>query len=118
MSDTSESILGSVKAAIGIVPDYTFFDDQLIMHINTVFSELTQLGVGPEDGFEITGSDETWSSYLVGNKLLNQVKTLVVLKVRNMFDPPSSSFAIESANKIIDELVGRIKVAVDPERGA
>lgn len=88
------SILGSTKAMLGIVPEYTVFDDQLIMLINSQFSTLFQLGVGPEEGFEIEGEDETWKDYLEDNKLLKLVITFVHLNVRLMFDPPTNSLLL------------------------
>ena len=109
------SILGSTKAMLGIVPEYTVFDDQLIMLINSQFSTLFQLGVGPEDGFEIEGEDETWKDYLEDNKLLKLVITFVHLNVRLMFDPPTNSFAVDAIKKQIDEYTWRINVMVDPE---
>lgn len=109
------SILGSTKAMLGIVPEYEAFDDQLIMLINTQFSTLFQLGVGPDDGYEIDGYNETWSDYLNDNKLLSAVITFVQLNVRLMFDPPTNSFAVDAIKKQIDEYTWRINVMVDPE---
>lgn len=109
------SILGSTKAMLGIVPEYTVFDDQLIMLINSQFSTLFQLGVGPEEGFEIEGEDETWKDYLDDNKLLKLVITFVHLNVRLMFDPPTNSFAVDAIKKQIDEYIWRINVMVDPD---
>ena len=109
------SILGSTKAMLGIVPEYTVFDDQLIMLINSQFSTLFQLGVGPEEGFEIEGEDETWKDYLDDNKLLKLVITFVHLNVRLMFDPPTNSFAVDAIKKQIDEYTWRINVMVDPD---
>lgn len=108
------SILGSTKAMLGIVPEYTVFDDQLIMLINSQFSTLFQLGVGPEEGFEIEGEDETWKDYIDDNKLLKLVITFVHLNVRLMFDPPTNSFAVDAIKKQIDEYTWRINVMVDP----
>lgn len=110
-----ESILNSTKSMLGIVPEYTAFDDQLIMLINTQFSTLHQLGVGPDDGFEITGDTETWADYLSNNKLLNLVITYVHLNVRLLFDPPTNSFAVDAVRKAIDEYTWRINVFVDPK---
>jgi len=109
------SILGSTKVMLGIVPEYTAFDDQIIMLINTQFLTLFQLGVGPEDGYEIEGYDETWKDYLNDNKLLNLVITFVHLNVRLMFDPPTNSFAVDAIKKQIDEYTWRINILVDPE---
>lgn len=110
-----DSILGSTKAMLGIVPEYTAFDDQLIMLINTQFPTLYQLGVGSEEGFEIEGYDETWKDYLEDNKLLKVVITYVHLNVRLLFDAPTNSFAVEEIRKKIDEYAWRINVMVDPK---
>jgi len=112
----NESILDSVKKAIeGIRPEYTQFDPELVLHINTVFSVLTQIGVGPEEGFHITGSDETWEDYLGADDLtsLEMVKDYVVMRVGVMFDQTKTGAVIESANKIAAELEWRLNVAVD-----
>lgn len=110
-----DSILNSTKAMLGIVPEYSAFDNQLIMLINTQFSSLNQIGVGPDDGFEITGENETWGDYLDNNKLLNLVITFVHLNVRLLFDPPTNSFAVDAIQKAIDEYTWRINVFVDPK---
>ena len=109
-----ESILTSVKKMLGISEEYEHFDPDIIMHINTVLVILNQLGVGPAGGFRIEGEDAEWNDYLDDNMLLETVKTYIGLKVRLIFDPPQSSAAIESMNRLISELEWRISVTVDP----
>lgn len=109
-----ESILTSVKRSVGIVPECTDFDAELVMHINTVLTVLTQLGVGPAEGFSITGDTETWTDFVTDMKNLHSIKSYVGLKVRLLFDPPTSSAVVESINKLISELEWRINVTVDP----
>lgn len=109
-----ESILTSIKKLLGIAEEYDHFDPDIIMHINTVFVILTQLGVGPSGGFRIEGEDAEWSDYLADNMLLENVKSYMAMKVRLMFDPPQSSAVMESMNRIISELEWRISVTVDP----
>ncbi|WP_339619100.1 hypothetical protein [Eubacterium sp.] len=109
-----ESILTSVKKTLGITEDYTHFDIDLIMHINTAISILTQIGVGPPEGFLINGPDSKWSDWIPEDPLLSSVKSYVYLKVRLLFDPPSGSPAIESIKRLIDELEWRIHFSVDP----
>ena len=109
-----DSILTSVKKMLGITENYTHFDVDIIMHINSVFSILAQLGVGPETGYRITGSGEVWEDFLDDNPQLEMVKTYVFQKVRLMFDPPSASAAMEAANNLVAELEWRLNVAVDP----
>ena len=108
-----ESILTSIKKLLGISEDYTQFDSDLIMHINTVFLNLTQLGVGPEKGFSIQNANDAWSDFIDNNTQLQAVKSYMYLKVKLLFDPPLSSSVIESMNRMIAELEFRLNVAVD-----
>jgi hypothetical protein len=107
------SILTSVKKALGIEEEYTHFDPDIIMFINAVLMQLTQIGVGPDTGFVITGKDETWDTFLGGKTDIEAVKTFVCLKVKLMFDPPSSSFVLEAIERQLKELEWRINVQVD-----
>ena len=106
-----DSILTSIKKLLGIAEEYTQFDVDIIKHINTVFMILTQMGVGPPEGFSITGADETWDNFLSGSTNLEGVKTYVYMKVQLMFDPPTSSAKLDSANRIIGELEWRLNLA-------
>ena len=115
MSAVTESILDSTKAALGIVPTYDAFDNQLIMYINTAFSTLHQLGVGPDEGFFIEDNTATWTDFLNGKRLLNMVITYVHMSVRLMFDPPANSFATTATKEQMKELEWRINVQVDPD---
>lgn len=109
-----ESILTSIKKLLGMDEDYTAFDTDIIIHINSVFMILTQLGVGPPEGFSIEDSSSTWIEYTQDNRLIESVKTYIHLKVKLIFDPPSNSALIESMNKLVKELEFRLNVAVDP----
>lgn len=111
----NESILTSTKKVLGITEECTSFDTDLILHINSVLGILTQMGVGPEDGFSIQSKDETWSDF-IDNTGLEMVKSYVCLKTRLLFDPPSSSAVLESTNKMIAELEWRIHIHVDNGR--
>ena len=106
----SSSILTSTKKILGLDADYTAFDPDVIMHINTVFSTLNQLGVGAPEGFSIEDDTATWETYLIDTVMLNLVKQYVYLKVRIVFDPPQTSYLIESMNKQIEQLEWRISV--------
>ena len=108
-----ESILTSIKKLLGIEEDYVHFDADIIMHINSVLSILTQLGVGPSEGYSIKDANATWDEFITNPAKLELVKSYVYLKVRLMFDPPSSSSAIESTKQVISELEFRIIVAVE-----
>ncbi len=106
----TDSILNSTKKVLGISADYDPFDVDIIMHINSVFSTLNQLGIGPEFGFSISDAAATWDDFLGGDLRLNAVKTYMSLKVRLIFDPPATSFAIASIKELIQEHEWRLSV--------
>lgn len=108
-----ESILISIKKMLGITKEYDHFDNDLIMHINSVFMILTQLGIGPSSGFTITGEYETWDTFLPEGQNLEAVKSYMYMKVRLLFDPPSSSIVMECMNRMISELEWRLKVEAE-----
>lgn len=111
--DNTESILTSIKKLLGIAEEYTQFDTDIIIHINTVFMTLQQLGVGPEEGFSIVDSEAVWTDFMENSILLNSVKTYIYLKVKLLFDPPLSSSTIECFNKVISELEFRMNSKVN-----
>lgn len=108
-----ESILTSIKKLLGIDEEYTQFDSDIIMHINSVFLNLTQLGVGPSEGFQIEDDSDTWEDFIGDSNQLQAVKSYIYLKVKLLFDPPLSSSVIESMNRMIAELEWRLNVAVE-----
>lgn len=108
-----ESILTSIKKLLGIEEEYTQFDNDIIMHINSVFLNLTQLGVGPAEGFLIEDDTATWEDFIGDSNQLQAVKSYMYLKVKLLFDPPLSSSVIESMNRMIAELEWRLNVVVD-----
>lgn len=108
-----ESILESIKKLIGPSASYEIFEPDLIMHINTIFFTLCQLGV-TEAPFVISGSDETWDEFHADTDL-EAVKTYVYLKCRMYFDPPTNSALISAINEQIKELEVRLNYQVDPE---
>jgi len=108
-----DSILDDTKQICGLEPNYTHYDLDIILHINSVFSTLNQLGAGPPDGFEITGSDEVWDDFTGGDPKLNSVRTYVVLKVKSLFDPPTTSYLIGAMEKQLAELEWRINVLME-----
>lgn len=113
--DITESILTSIKKLLGIDDAYPHFDADLIIHINSVFATLSQLGVGPVGGFAIQGEDETWSDYIGDNiNLFAGVKSYMYLKVRLLFDPPISSAVMEAIKEQIREYEFRLFVEADP----
>lgn len=110
----NDSILICIKKLVGgIEPDVTHFDTDIIIHINSVMLSLNQLGVGPDDGFMITGDEETWDDFIEDKPILQAVKTYIGLKVKLLFDPPSTSFVLEAYERQIKELEWRINTQVD-----
>lgn len=107
------SILDSIKEYIGLTEDYSPFDNDLIMLINSSFSVLRQLGCGPDDGFSITGASDDWSEYSDDDLILGLVKEYIFLRAKVVFDPPQSSSVLEAYNKRIDELTWRINTEID-----
>lgn len=103
-----ESILTSTKKILGISQDYSAFDLDIITHINSTFSTLNQLGVGPSDGFAIESAEAVWEDLGVPLAQLRMIKSYVYLKVRLIFDPPTTSFLLEAINKQIEEHEQRI----------
>lgn len=110
-----DSILNTIKKTLSIEEECTDFDQELILHINSVFSVLTQLGVGPEDGFFIEDETETWDDFMDDMKKIQMIKTYIGLKVRLLFDPPTTSFAIESIKNAATEYEWRLNVECDKE---
>lgn len=113
-----ESILTSVKKSLGIAEEYTQFDTDIIMHINSVLMVLTQLGVGPENGFAIEDDSAIWPDFIPDstvstNVKMEAVKSYVYLRVRLLFDPPLSSAVMESMNRQISEFEWRINVTAE-----
>lgn len=110
----TDGILTSVKDLIGgLKEEYTYYDDQIIMHINSAFRTLNQLGVGPKTPFRISSKAETWDDFM-SDGFLDDIKDYVALKVKLVFDPPANSFLVDAVNSQIKELEWRLNVAVDP----
>ena len=108
-----DSILTSIKKMLGIIEDDESFDIDIIIHINTAFSTLTQLGVGPKDGVIIRDKTTLWTEFIDDIRLEN-VKSYVYLKVRQVFDPPTNSAVLDAISRQISELEWRMNVTVDP----
>lgn len=113
-----DSILDTLKKMLGLDKEFTAYDVDIITNINSIFMTLHQLGVGPTEVFSITGSDEAWSSFLSNTRTdndLNAVKSYMYLRLRLLFDPPSSSFVLSSIESQIKEFEWRLNVQA--ERG-
>ena len=109
-----DSILTSIKKLLGIAEDYEHFDQDLIIHINSVLSVLTQLGVGPSEGFSIEDENATWNDFIPEDKRLSSIRSYVYMKVKLLFDPPLSSSVMEAMNRMISEFEWRLNVAAEP----
>lgn len=105
-----DSILNSTKKILGIADDYTAFDLDIITHINTVFSTLTQLGIGPIEGFFIEDDGAVWDDFISDDPRFNSIKSYVFLKTRMLFDPPTTSYLIDSMERQVQELEWRLNV--------
>lgn len=109
----ADSILDDVRHILNVDSEYTVFDRDLILHINSVFSTLQQLGIGPEDGYMIEDATAEWNEFMGVDARLNAVKTYVYLRVRLLFDPPATSFAITALENQAKELEWRLEVAAN-----
>ena len=107
-----QSILKSTKKILGIAEDYTVFDLDIITHINSAFSTLTQLGVGPVEGFIIEDDTALWTDFIDVDVDFqwNSVKSYVFLRVRMLFDPPQTSYLISASERQIQELEWRLNI--------
>ena len=110
-----DSILTSIKKLLGIEKDYKHFDQDIIMHINSVFMILTQLGVGPSEGFFIEDDTATWDEFIEDITKYEMVKSYVHLKVKLLFDPPASSTVMEAMNRMINEFEWRLNAAAEQQ---
>ena len=110
-----DSILLTIKKLLGLCEDYDAFDMDIIIHINMVFNILNQMGVGPKEGFIINGPEDKWNDYVRDSRKLEMVKTYIYLKVRQIFDPGTSSALNNAIEAQISELEWRLSVQVDPE---
>jgi len=110
----NEKILDTVRSMLGPSELYTHFDGDILIHINSAINVLTQLGVGPSDGF-MADKDTTWDDYIEDDKYLQLVKQFIYLKTRKIFDPPTNSFVLDAIDKEIKELEWRIEVITSEE---
>lgn len=108
-----ESILTSIKKLLGLTKEYTNFDADIIMHINSVFMILNQLNVGPSDGFRIEDDSSTWDEFITEDDNLDAVKSYIHLKVKLLFDPPLNSAVMEAMKQTINELEWRLNVQAE-----
>ena len=102
------SILGTIRKMVGPAEDYEYFDTDLIININSAFSRLCQLGVGPETPFRITGPEQTWSDF-ISNGYQEEIKQYIYLKTRLIFDPPANGSLVNIYKEEIEKLEWLLK---------
>ncbi len=109
-----DSILTSIKKLLGIAEDYEHFDADIIMHINSVFMILTQIGIGPSEGFSIEDKSSKWTDFIPKESSVNfnAVKTYMHLRVRLLFDTPTGT-VLDMCKQQADEIEWRLKVAAE-----
>lgn len=107
------SILNETKQQLGLATDAAGFDPELIIHINSVLADLSQLGIGPDEGFSIEGPTEEWDAFLKHENLLSAAKALVFLRVKMLFDPPQLGYLITAYEKMIEKSEWRLNVAIE-----
>lgn len=109
----TESILTSIKKLLGIMEEDKSFDADLIIFINSAFSILTQIGIGPVSGYRIEDKNDVWSEIIPNDKSLEDIKEYVFIKVKLVFDPPLSSSTLSAYKETLRELEFRINASVD-----
>jgi hypothetical protein len=121
VTNVIDSILTSTKKSLGMDESYTAFDEDIIMHINSAFTNLNDIGIGPDEGFMIEDKNPTWDQFIGTSLRLNSVKNYVWLYTKLAFDPPDRSFVIEALETQLEEVFGRLSIRreqtdyVDPE---
>lgn len=113
----TDGILASMKLMLGMEPEYNAFDTDIIIHINTILAKLTQISVGPEEGFQLDlehPETSKWEDFLgAENPVLNMAKSYMYMQLRLMFDPPQNSFTQDALKKESEELLWRLNVEAD-----
>lgn len=108
-----DSILVTIKKMLGLEDNYTPFDVDVMVHINAALMSLTQLGIGPKEGFTITDYTQTWSDFITNEVKLGAVKTYVYLKVKMVFDPPTNSYLMDAMKQQAEEIGWRLNVQAE-----
>ena len=109
-----ESSLKTIKQLIGGPDDFEQFDLDLTIHINSAFATLTHLGVGPKEGYRITGPDNVWSEFEEDAQELSLIKDYVYIKTRLLFDPPTSGSLMDSLKEQLNEMKWRLYILYYP----
>ncbi len=109
------SILKTIRTSLGILSDFTDFDAELLVAINSAIMSVSQLGIGPDGGFSIEDDTATWTDLYNGVANIEAVKSYIYMSVRLEFDPPGTSFLQESINRQLTQLAYRLMIEVDPD---
>lgn len=109
----NDSILLSIKSLLGLSDDYDAFDSEILMHINSAISVVSQLGVPIADGYTVTSPEDKWGDIIPPNTNLEMLKTLIFFKTKKAFDPPQNGTAMSALDSQISELEWRVNVEVD-----
>ena len=94
---------------LGLAADYTPFDADIIVLINSAMMVLQQIGVGPNNGLKVTGPNETWGDFIPAEKMMDGAKTYIYLSVKVVFDPPGNSFVMDAMKSLKEELEWRLR---------
>lgn len=113
MTQKTDSILATIKKMLGLDDDYTPYDMDIIVHINSAFMKLQQLGVGPKNGFTVDSMEQVWSDFTVNRVKMGSVKNYVYLQVKMLFDPPQNSYVMDAMKQQADELGWRLNVQAE-----
>lgn len=113
MDQITDSIVLSIKKMLGLDENYTPFDTDVIIHINSAFMTLCQMGIGPKEGFEVTDSSQKWTDFLTNRVMLGGVKTWVYLQVKMLFDPPANSFVMDAYKTQAEQILWRLNVQAE-----
>lgn len=111
--DKTASILNTVKKSCGLTDEYNAFDQDILVLINSAILDLTQNGIGPKEGFTVSDAAANWNDFIGDFPNAGAVANYISLKVRILFDPPTSSFVVEAFKKQLDELIWRLNLEAD-----
>ena len=112
MPDIQDSILDTTKRQLGLDLADDSYDVEIVMHINSIFFILTQLNVGPTNGFSILGKEEVWADF-IGEDQIHAVRTLMGLRVKLIFDPPATGPMIAAIERVAEQMEWRLNIHME-----
>ena len=106
---TLGDIITDVKQMLGASIYDDSFDVNIVIAINSALAVLSDIGISEADNvcLEI-GDTVTWDELLEGRTDIEYIKTYIYLKVKMLFDPPSSSALLDAYNRQIAEFEWRL----------